>query len=62
MTSDKERLDWIQNSYDMCKIELLVLMKANAELEAENARITDAYKLLIDKLNEKDDNEINISP
>lgn len=31
-----------------------------AELEAENARITDAYKLLIDKLNEED--EINISP
>ena len=29
-------------------------------LEAENARITDAYKLLIDKLNEED--EINISP
>ena len=33
-----------------------------AELEAENARITDAYKLLIDKLNKEDDNEINISP
>ena len=33
-----------------------------AELEAENARITDAYKLLIDKLNEEDEDEINISP
>ena len=33
-----------------------------AELEAENACITDAYKLLIDKLNAEVPGETNISP
>ena len=33
-----------------------------AELEAENARITDAYKELITKLNEEEQADINITP
>ncbi len=33
-----------------------------AELEAENIRITDAYKELITKLNAEDRADINISP
>ncbi len=32
------------------------------ELKAENARITDAYKALITKLNTEDRSDINITP
>ena len=33
-----------------------------AELEAENKRITDAYKVLITKLNEEEQDNVNITP
>ena len=39
------------------KKEIADLEARIAELEAENARITDAYKLLIDKMNEEDECE-----
>ena len=44
------------------KKEIADLKARIVELEAENARITDAYKTLITKLNAEDRSDINITP
>ena len=58
----KARIAELEADYDtVCDKAVHWITKAG-ELRAENARLTDAYKLLIDKLNAEEQADINITP